>query len=181
MSLQVTPGFGTTVATQMKGSAHHQDIIAHRDSTRVTAVAAATAASYTTSQVVGGEMIFPAMTRFAGDYAIIKGVSVALCGRLSSITDLTLVIYQSALTTQPLNGSTLVLTAAEVASVQAVVSIGASLFIQVGEHSIANVQMDWSVQAGQGTSALRAVVFSEGRLVLQDADSLSVTISVERN
>ena len=181
MSLQVTPGFGTTVATQVKGSAHHQDVIAHRDSARVTAVPAATPASYTAGQVVGGEMIFPAVARFAGEHAAINGVSVALCGRLSSIADIALVVYQSALTVQPLNGDPLALTSAEASAVQAVVSIGAARFVQVGEHSVANVPMDWVVQAGPGTSALRAVVVSEGRLVLQDADSLSVTLSVERN
>lgn len=180
MSMQVTPGYGTTVATQVKGGAHHQNVVAHADHVRTSVVPPVTAAPYATGQVVGGEMVFGGVTRFAGDYATVQEVQVLLRGN-SVQSDLDLVLYPSVLESQPANGSALSLTDSEAMAVQAAIRIPGGAFLQVGSHMLATVQASAIVQSPAGVSSIRGVLVARGGLVPASADAVVVTLSVQRD
>ena len=180
MSMQVTPGYGTTVATQIKGSAHHQNVIAHADHVRSFVTPPVTAAPYSTGRVVGSEMTFNAVTRFAGDYAVVQEVQILLRGN-SVQTDMDLVLYPSVLKTQPVNGAELTLTDSEALAVQAVIRIPGGAFLRVGSHKMATVQTSAVIQSPAGASSIRGVLVARGPLVPAAVDAVTASLSVRRD
>ena len=180
MSMQVTPGYGTTVATQTKGGAHHQNVIAHADHFRSSVTPPVTAAPYAAGQVVGSEMIFNAITRFAGDYAVVQEIQVLLRGN-SVQSDLDLVLYPAVLETPPVNGAALALTDSEALALQAVIRIPGGAFIPVGGHMMATVQASALVQSPAGASSVRGALVARGQLVPAAADAVTVSLSVRRD
>lgn len=182
MSMQVTPGFGTTVATEIKGNAHHQRVIAHEDLVRSRVIPAVSATAYMDSQVVGGEMIFTGITRFAGDTSRLEAVQLVLTGN-STPADLDLILYPDALNVTPANRSQLSILESEAHSIVGIIRVRAEDFVSVGQHYVAVVRplVPTILQAGAGASAYRGVLVARGELVAEKVDSLSVTLVARRS
>jgi hypothetical protein len=180
--MQVTPGFGAAVATELKGNAHHQRVIVHEDAVRTQVIPAVSAAAYSAGKCVGGELLFEGLARFVGDVAKLETVQVILKGA-STPADLDLVIYPNVLNTPPVNGDDFLLLGEEAADVLAVVSIKAADFRSVGGQMFASVALPVPalLQAAAGTSTLRGALVARGALVPFDTDSLVLTLTARRS
>ena len=182
MVMQVTPGFGTAVATELKGNAHHQRIIAHDDALRAQVVPAVSAVTYTDGKCVGGELIFASVARLSGDVAWLESMQIVLRG-LTTASDIDAVFYSDALAVTPVNGEVLTLADEEVQTVLGVVRIPAAAFRQVGGHQLAHVapEAPLLLQAGAGVSTVRCVLIARGGLTPAATDSIVASITVRRS
>jgi hypothetical protein len=180
--MQVTPGFGTSVATELKGNAHHQRVIAHQDAVRSQVIPAVSAAQYTDGQCVGGELTFAGVVRLAGDTAEVLAVEVALRG-LSTPADLDIVLYPDNLNTAPVNGQDFALLADEVQSILGIVRVPASAFGSLGGHHFAAVvpATPLLIEAASGVSSVRGTVVARGPIEPAASDSLVVSIVTRRS
>lgn len=181
MVMQVTPGFGTAVATELKGNAHHQRIIAHDDAMRIQVVPAVSAVTYVAGKCLGGEMIFASAARLSGDVSWLESMQIMLRG-LTTAGDIDAVFYSEALAATPVNGEVLVLTDAEAQSLLGVVSISSASFKAVGAHKLAHVSPSapMLLQAGTGVSTVRCVLVARGGVKPAATDSVVATITVRR-
>jgi hypothetical protein len=182
MVMQVTPGFGTAVATELKGNAHHQRIISHDDALRAQVVPAVSAVTYTTGKCLGGEMIFSSAARLSGDVAWLSSMQILLRG-LSTAGDIDAVFYSEALAMTPVNGNVLTLTDAEAQSILGVVHIASTAFRDVGDHKLAHVSPDAPLllQAGAGVSTVRCILIARGGVKPAATDSVVASITVRRS
>ena len=180
--MQVTPGFGASVATELKGNAHHQRVISHQDIVRSQVIPAVSAAQYADGQCVGGELSFSGVVRLAGDVSELAAVEVSLRG-LSTPADLDVVLYPDNLNTAPTNGNNFVLLADEVQSVLGIVRVPASAFSRVGGHYFAKVtpEAPLLIEAAGGVSSVRATIVARGPVELAASDSLVIGLVARRS
>ena len=181
-TMQVTPGFGASVATEMKGNAHHQRIIAHDDAMRLTVNPAVSAVAYTAGQCLGGEMTFPSAARFVGDSAWLESIQLVL-REDSAVGDIDVVFYQDVLNMVPTNGEALQLLNEEVDNVLCVIRVPAASFVEVGGHKFASAKpsVPTLLQAPAGASSVRAVMVARGAVQPYATDSVVLTATVRRN
>ena len=182
MTMQVTPGFGTAVATELKGNAHHQRVIGHDDALRAQVIPAVSAVTYIAGKCLGGEMIFSSAARLSGDVSWLESMQILLRG-LTTAGDIDAVFYSEALAATPVNGETLVLTDAEAQSLLGIVHISTADFRAVGTHKLAHVSPDAPLllQAGAGTSTVRCVLVARGGVKPAATDSVVASITVRRS
>jgi hypothetical protein len=180
--MQVTPGFGTSVATELKGNAHHQRVITHDDIVTSSVTPPVAASEYAVGQVIGSEMSFAAATRFAGDTSRLEAVKVTAAGE-TQVADMDLVLYTDALNSAPTNGQEMAVQASELRSILAVIAIPASAYKSVGGHKVALVQPDVPtvLRSSTGSSAVRGALVARGTVKPELSDSLDVTIVVRRS
>ena len=181
MSLQATPGFGATIATDLKGNAHHQHIISHKDLLRINITPAVSNVAYTTGKFIGSEMVFNSATRFAGDVATISQVQVSLA-KNSSIGNMDLVFYSTTLNTPPVDKAALALLASEITSIFGVVSISSSAFIDLDGNKLATIALPVPllVQSTAGSSAVKAVLVARSTVTPIAVDAVNVSVLFER-
>ena len=181
-SMQVTPGFGTSVATELKGNAHHQRVIAHDDLLLSSVTPPLSASPYTAGQVVGGEMNFASVTRFAGDTARLEAVRVIATGQ-TEVADMDLVLFTDSLNTTPTNGAELQVLPEEAANILAVVPLKADAYKSVGGQKLALVapEVPTVLKSSTGGSAVRGCLVARGALTPEQVDSLVVTLVVRRS
>ncbi len=182
MVMQVTPGFGTAVATELKGNAHHQRVIAHDDALRAQVVPAVSAVEYAAGKCIGGEIVLASAARLAGDVAWLESVQVMLHG-LSTAGDIDLVFFAEALNTTPVNGEDLVLLDTEAQALLGIVSVPAAAFRTVAGHQLAHVSPSAPLllQAGGGVSSVRCVAIARSAVTPAATDALVVSVTVRRS
>ncbi len=181
-SMQVTPGFGTSVATELKGNAHHQRVIAHDDLVRSSVTPPVSNSEYANGVVVGSEMVFSSVARFAGDVSRLEAVQIGVTGQ-SVLADLDLVLYSDALNATPANAGPLVVQNSELRNILAVVRIKAEDYKEVGGQKLAVVAPDVPVllQAPGGASSVRGVLVARGPFKPELVDSVTISLIVRRS
>jgi hypothetical protein len=180
-SLEVTPGFGTRIATQVKGGAHHQAVAIYKDRARVTVVPNISASAYSDGQLIGGEMSFQNVSRFPGDYVSLENVQILLRGDTSVPADVDLILYPSALATPPENGGALVMTDAEALLVAGIVRISGSEFVMFGNNRLATKACPSIIlQCPSAESGIRGVLVARGSIAPKAVDSIAVHLIFER-
>lgn len=180
MALPVTPGFGATIATEVKGQHHHQRVLAHRDLSLVRVIPALTAGrAYVAGQCVGAELLFNNAVRFAGDVAELREVLVVRAGSEQGV-DLDLVLYSDERAVATADGQQFAVAAREAAGVTAVLQVRADEFVAVGGHAVAAVQCSGLVRGAVSAATVRGQLVARGAFSVVSAEDLAVSLGVER-
>ena len=180
MSFSVTPGFGASVATELKGGAHHQRVIVHEDAALSRIVPALTQdRTYAAGQAVGSELLFQSAVRFAEDVVRLDEVKVVLKNSEVGV-DLDLVFYSTARAVAATDGQPFLVAETEAAGILTVVRVRAADFRPAGGHAIASVPCAALLRGTVGTPAVRAQLVARAAFTAAAADSLTVSIGVTR-
>ena len=181
MALPVTPGFGATIATEVKGQHHHQRVFGHRDLTLVRVVPALAAGrDYLAGQCVGTELLFNNAVRFAGDVADLREVLVVRSGSEQGL-DLDLVLYSEARAVATTDGQPFAVAPDEAGGLTAVVHVRESDFVAVGGHAVAAVQCSGLVRGAESAATVRGQLVARGAFTAATAEDLTVSLGVERS
>jgi len=182
-NVPVTSGYGTTVATDNKGGAHHQRVVTHGARAFCRVQPPALALSYEAGRCVGGEMTFENATRLAGDTAVVNAVTVAVRGTIPlSPGSLLLLLYPTPLLSAPADNAQLTLTVDEAATLQTSILVPSSAFVQAGGWWIASLSgLELVVQAGAGQRSLCAVAAAVNGFTVVSDDGLVVTLAVSQD
>jgi hypothetical protein len=189
MSIQVTQGAGTSIATVLKAAAHHQRVITHGTRIRVVVTPVCSALSYTAGQYMGGEIQVPNFFRGAPepgltDSTLLEVLEAGLTG-LSSI-DFSVVFLAAELQTPPVDGQSPALgtsPAESVDKVQQIVPINswASSFggLYVGGNAFGGAAIfpPCPLFAAPGETSLRIALVAQGSFTLPSPTSLVLAIS----
>lgn len=180
--MQVTPGFGASVATELKGNAHHQRVITHGDLVRSQVIPAVSAVTYSDGQCIGGELTFAGVARLAGDVALVESIEIVL-RNLAVPADLDVVLYPDNLADTPINGEPFKLADAEVQTIQGIVRVPASAFMNVdGKYFAAVVPATpLLIEAASGVSSIRGVVVARGSIELPSAEGIIISLVTRRS
>jgi hypothetical protein len=177
MSIQVTPGFGTTISTDLKGGAHHQRVISHTDHNRIQIVPLVIPATYSPGQCIGGEINFLNATRYPGDYAYLDALQIIF--RNSNVAaELDMIFYSDVLTNPPINGVPPAFSGLEITKVLGIVHIQQADFLTLSEHKIANVNLQnrMVLKSSDSISSIRAVLITRSSIIINASDTLITTI-----
>lgn len=181
MAFSVTPGFGASVATELKGGTHHQRIIAHDDLKLCQVALALTAGRvYADGQTVGAELLFQNATRFVEDVVQLREVKIVRTNSDVGV-DLDLVFYSQARAVAAIDGAPFLMTATEAPSILAVVPVREAHFRRVGGRCIASVACAELIQGTIGTAAVRAQLVARSAFSVTSASDLVVSIGVVRS
>jgi hypothetical protein len=180
--MQVTPGFGASVATELKSNAHHQRVITHGDLVRSQVIPAVSAVTYSDGQCIGGELTFAGVARLAGDVALVESVEIVL-RNLAVPADLDVILYPDNLADTPVNGEMFTLADAEVQAIQGIVRIPASAFTSVdGKHFAAVAPATpLLIEAASGVSSIRGVVVARGAVELPNSGGIIISLVARRS
>ena len=181
MAFSVTPGFGASVATELRGGTHHQRVIAHDDLQLCQVTPALTSGRiYTDGQAVGAELLFQNATRFAEDVVRLRELKLLRKGGETG-ADFDVVFYSAARAVAATDGQPFAMTAAEASGILAVVSVRAAQFGKAGGHCIASVPCDALLRGTVGLAAVRAQLVARGNFTAASATDLAVSIGVARS
>ena len=183
MSMQVTPGFGTFIATREKGNAHHQEIVTHSDH----AISKATptlveGGVYNNGDVIGNEITFNNVTRFANDTAVLKEVCVIITDMVTPTADMLLVLYREPLISQPFNGGKLNISATEMENVLAAIDIKPSDFKVINDNFFLKIPVDTVIFSGIGNPSIRGTLLvSNGVFTSSSSSPIMIQLITERD
>jgi hypothetical protein len=180
MTFQATPGYGASVATDIKGGAHHQHVITHKDVIKDHVNPAVSVVTYVNGKYVGGEMIFNNATRFTGDFSHLTQIQVFF-KRSSTIGDMDLILYSDSLVTPPVDKNDFSIDISEFANVLGIVSIPASAYKDLAGSFIATISTSLLVQSGTGTTTIKGALVSRSNTIKPfSVDSILVSVVFER-
>ena len=181
MSFSVTPGFGASVATELKGGAHHQRIIAHDDPVLSQIVPALTPNhTYADDQAVGSELLFQNAVRFSEDVVRLTEVKIVRKNSNEGL-DLDLVFYSAPRVVAASDGQPFSIAASEAAGILSVVRIRAADFLPAGGHSVATLARSTLLRGTIGAAVVRAQLVARGTFTVTAVDGLAVSIGVVRS
>jgi hypothetical protein len=183
MALSVTAGFGTIIATEIIGGAHHQSVIVFENHFRSQVESPTTAgADYSSGMYLGAQLSFAAATRGPGQFSILDGLQVILRD-MQAAPDLDIVFYTDALDNPPVDATHAVLSAGDILAVTGVLRIPGSAFVELGGHMIADVALPRSlvVQAGAGEGSSHAAIVVREDVTIPAVDTLVVSAVFRRD
>lgn len=182
-SLTVTPGYGASVATEIKGGAHHQHVISHKDIVKASVTPAITAnTNYAQNAAIGGELIFQNVARISGDNSMLEYASVIIKGSTAG-KDLSLLLYSDPLVTTPSNNQVLAVVTADISKVLGVIKFKVADFVSFGTHCIATVQVPLLLKCAADGTSVRGVLFSNSStaVTFPAVDTLDVSLVTSRS
>ena len=180
MTFQATPGYGASIATDIKGGAHHQHVITHKDVIKDQVNPAVSAVTYANNKYIGGEMTFNNATRFTGDFSHLTQIQVFFKSS-STIGDMDLVLYSNSLETPPVDKNNFNISVGEFANILGIVSIPASAYKDLAGSFVATVSTNLLIQAGTGVTAIKGALVSRSNTIKPfSVDSIFVSAVFER-
>jgi hypothetical protein len=183
-SLNVTPGYGTPVATKVIDGRSHQWVITAPDSFSGKITPAALAQSYDQGDVIGDVNTLNDLNRYNGAISRLNNIQIDIVDITAITPSLQVIIFDSIPAGDVTDGVALTLSAVDARKVQAVIDVEPSDFKTVAG-VLSKAVVDCSgiiIKSGSTTKNVFAVVVSKhaGTISFSTTESLSLTVNSER-
>jgi hypothetical protein len=181
MSIQVTSGAGTSIATVQKGGDHHQRVMHHQTKARVLVTPALAALNYTAGRWMGAELSVAGAFRGAPepgrpDSCTLVGLGGSLLAGQSPF-DFDLVLLAQEMTTPPSDNAVPVLAAGEAANViQGIIQVRSGDWQAGvgGMQILVKIPQIPPIFAATGETALRVGMLARSTVSMANAANLSL-------
>ena len=181
MTFQVTPGYGASIATEVRGNAHHQLVVSHQNLARTQVNPAISASVYGTGVFIGSELTLANATRLAGELSRIKQVQVGLKYGSALVLGAFDIIFYSSITTAPVDKAALDLTPSEIANIYGVLSVPTSGYVDIDGCKLSTISTDIVIQSPSSESSVKAAIVSRSTTFRPaTVDGLYLTVLFER-